>query len=91
MGKLIIEYDGSYDLLENVATYGLAVGKDVQPFWDSKVYKLTLSEKPTVSIKVLDTNGEVTRELKGVQLKLQENEERQKVVDKVIELVNKLN
>ncbi|WP_339239672.1 hypothetical protein NST06_10345 [Bacillus sp. FSL P4-0322] len=91
MGKLIIEYDGSYDLLENVATYGLAVGKGVQPFWDEKVYKLTLSEKPTVSIKVLDSNGEVTRELKGVQLKLQENEERQKVVDKVIELVNKLN
>ncbi|WP_366560075.1 hypothetical protein AB0R69_14945 [Bacillus pumilus] len=91
MGKLIIEYDGSYDLLENVATYGLAVGKGVQPFWDSKVYKLTLNRKPTVSIKLLDNEGEVTRELNGVQLKLQEDEERQKVIDKVIELVNKLN
>lgn len=56
-----------------------------------KDYQLTLSRKKKVNIKVLNEDGKVERELNGVQLKLQEDEERQKHVDKVIELVNKLN
>ncbi|WP_332276233.1 hypothetical protein [Bacillus subtilis] len=90
MSKLLIEYEGTYDLKESVCENKIMSGRTlVRDLGDFVTYGLTLNENPKVNIKRVDDKGCVIQEINDVSLSISENENKQKILDNLAALLRK--
>ncbi|WP_163113689.1 hypothetical protein [Bacillus velezensis] len=87
MAKLLIEYEGTYDLKESVCKNKIMSGRTLVR--DFVTYGLTLNENPKVNIKRVNDKGCVIQEINDVSLSISENENRQKILDNLAALLRK--
>ncbi|KXZ22417.1 hypothetical protein P4T89_12595 [Bacillus nakamurai] len=90
MAKLLIEYEGAFELTENVCGNKIMSGTTlVRDLGDFITYDLVLNEKPKVNIKRVNDKGEIIQEISGVKLSISENENKQKILENLTTLLKK--
>ncbi|MGY3839020.1 hypothetical protein ACWNPK_17990 [Bacillus atrophaeus] len=88
MAKILIEYEGAFELKENVCGNKIMSGASlVKDLGDFTTYDLILNEKPKVNIRRVNDKGEIIQEISGVQLSIYEN--KQKIIDNLAILLKK--
>ncbi len=90
MPKIIIEYNGNFEIRENVYENKIiSMGKVLSDLGNSKSVDFILPSNPTVNIKILDSEGETEREINLASLMISDNKDREVLIKNIAVLLEK--
>ncbi|WP_299831754.1 hypothetical protein [uncultured Metabacillus sp.] len=90
MVKLHIEFEGDYEVRENVYENKImSMGKMISDLGDSTSYDLILPPNPKVKVSIKDSNGELKREIKIASLIISDNKDKEVLINNIAALLQK--